>query len=146
MTYEKMSSVAERLRCLQLDEEEAQRLQLQRRNEERRRRRSSSRSAPVVVRIPSGAEATPVPPLTRQDTVPPPPPPDEVMQEALAPQAAPFAPPAQAPSPLTAGRPALHSSLQRSASEEGVFQGSKLAAFELRSQARPFKKRRKRGR
>ncbi|CAK9022544.1 unnamed protein product [Durusdinium trenchii] len=112
-TMEKMSSVAERLRSLQLDEEESQRLQLMRRTEERRKRRSGGTAAsapPAVVRIPSGAgsqdqlvrsqscrppaldgDDTPQPPLNRQDTVPPPPPPDEVMQEALAPQTVPAA-------------------------------------------------------
>jgi len=113
-TMERMSGVAERLRCLQLDEEESQRLQLMRRSEERRKRRSGATpaSAPAVIRIPSGAgsngqesrrngeknqpphledDATPQPPLKRQDTVPPPPPPDEVMKEALAPQTVPAA-------------------------------------------------------
>jgi len=112
-TMERMSSVAERLRSLQLDDEESQRLQLLRRAEARRKRRSggTSASAPpaCVVRIPSSAEdqvaqsrshgpkglevdCDPQPPLKRQDTVPPPPPPDEVMQEALAPYTAPVAP------------------------------------------------------
>eukprot|EP00435_Cladocopium_sp_Y103_P006323 s1345_g2.t1 len=134
-TMERMSSVAERLRSLQLDEEESQRLQLMRLTKERRKRRSGATpaSAPAVIRIPSGAgssqeelqrkkppeldDATPQPPLKRQDTVPPPPPPVEVMQEALAPQTVPvsaspvsdsFAPPAHPPSPTSGKRPELH--------------------------------------
>ncbi|CAE7393213.1 ITCH [Symbiodinium natans] len=132
-TMERMSSVAERLRSLQMDDEEAQRLQLLRRAEDRRKRRSggTAASAPpalAIARIPSLAEdqvrkkpsaldgdVCPRPPLSRQDTLPPPPPPDEVMQEALAPNIAPatspscaenFAPPAHPPSPQAGKRPA----------------------------------------
>ncbi|CAL1137636.1 unnamed protein product [Cladocopium goreaui] len=160
-TMERMSSVAERLRSLQLDEEESQRLQLMRLSKERRKRRSGATpaTAPALIRIPSGAgssqeelrkkppeldDATPQPPLKRQDTVPPPPPPVEVMQEALAPQTVPvssasvldsFAPPAHPPSPTSGKRPALHGSLEKALSlksDEG-FQGSTFAAFELRA-------------
>eukprot|EP00439_Symbiodinium_sp_Y106_P080043 s856_g18.t2 len=166
-TMERMSSVAERLRSLQMDDEEAQRLQLMRKTEARRQRRSggTAASAPpalAVVRIPSSAEdqartrqkptvldddACPRPPLSRQDTVPPPPPPEEVMQEALAPNIAPttspscaenFAPPAHPPSPQAGKRPVLHGTLERALSQKSQDDAFQGSAFaELELKVRP---------